>query len=807
MGLRRERKASFEVLVHARAYRTLRRLVPDHAWFDSVPDCLEDLACGSWTGSRCVKVIGNRDRLPIYEARVNRGDRLLFAKLKGDRLLVLDIVRHDDVGCYRAIGLDRHLVPPCIHGDWLTSLRPPSEDDLAAVDPRDAESSDAHRWRMWADGASVYAPPEAVLCSGDRLREWCTRNDVEADLLLSDEQRNALRLASPCIVIGSAGTGKTTVLVHAMIARAQRIDRPMLYVTFCAKLRDRAQRLYAGLSRRAGQSPALGRFLTYQELCLQLAGRYRNSTSHDPPEVAAVFARWLARLPRTDLSDLGTLLQEDLWAEIRGTLLGRNLDMSTGPLLALDAYSDMSDAMACVPKSFRPNVHRLAHRAVAHLRNDGVDDDQRLARDALRAVLSNPTGLDDRIQFGGLFCDETQDLTRLQVHLLHVLWERLNQCGPDRVPLMLAFDVSQAIYPSLFHPADPTEWLYSRGHRPSEARLGFAFRNHATIAAIARTLHDRRSLMLGSRAGRARRDDTYPVSSPSGGEIATLDEDRDAVLRRLGQRALGPSAVILVRDAPTARQLTDAIGASADHHTAHMVCAIQDYKGLEADTVLLWCLGYREPGPRDPTASTLSSANASELLEANRMIVAVTRAKLRLVLVDEADTIERWQQIGREAGVTIERRSMDWLYRVCPDSAVDWRSKAEEHSDLGRWRLAAVAWERAGEPAQATRCRAEQAEADHDYAEAAHSWALASDWRRAEAAADEAHRTIARHMRLRIRAECLELDGAWEEAAQQWRHAGNSRPAGDEGQRFCRLRELACHLRGLRSSLLVGPAG
>jgi hypothetical protein len=282
----------FHVLIHAPLYAALRRLPAEaRARFRRH---VERLSAGDWGGGTRVKKLRGT-RKPVFEARQDAGDRLLFTVARTaardatttlpPHLQLWDLVDHD-----RVSGRARRLNPsadaefldfeeveseliaePPPHPSATFADIPGLEDGTEAgvVEFMLAPDSREPRAREELVGAvRWYVLPEPLVLDEARWRELTDHGGDELELKLTGEQYAVVRAAGPVLLSGSAGSGKTTIAVHRLAAASTGHDAGRaLYVTYSGWLLDHARRLFADLVACRGERPRIAPdFLTVHAL-------------------------------------------------------------------------------------------------------------------------------------------------------------------------------------------------------------------------------------------------------------------------------------------------------------------------------------------------------------------------------------------------------------------------------------------------------------------------------------------------------------------------------------------------------------
>lgn len=765
----------YRTACHDHFRKTLQQMAANDRRRDEVLICLRWLQAGRWKGGTRVKSLGATG---ILEARVNGGDRLLFSVSRPDWLVIYDLVEHDYVNrAYRRIG-DR-AEADARESDVLTQIPPPLESGPDAT-PVDAIARDPWRTRYTADNIPRFlVPPAEVWQDEVLLTDWCKQNDASADLMLTPEQEQLTLLSEPVILNGSAGSGKSTVIVHSLaIHQKAHPGVPALYVTFLPDLRKNAEALYDGLQRHVSGPIERPEFLTYSEVCARVVAA-GGGTLPQSLFSERDFQLWLKSWLRRQRGLRLELPTPALWCEIRGVVKGRNGDPRQ-PMLSLPDYEALADAEGMVPRAYRKDVWRVAQAYQNHLADQNRQDEMDMTRLALAAVENDGPNL----TYSAIFCDEVQDLTQLQLSLLFRIWKT------NKARLFMAGDVHQVIYPSAFRWSDIMRVFYGPDGQTMRYRSEVLTRNFRSSGGILRlaeaSLKGLKHSLLRPflKDGQTRWTDPPEEAyiGPPGLPPVRIEATEEECLQSL--RALPASAkrVILTRTTEQRdwldNRLNGAVSQSPmiqspmptviEQHGRENIFCVDEYKGLEADCVVLWRFFESSEDFWAKVAATGEAKGLYDILiECNRLYVALTRAQRYLAIFDAPQDPAPWH-LGHFEGMAFDHERSSWLRVVQPLG-----SSSEELAEYGRLlerrRLlpqAAAAFTNAGDADAAGRCRAGIAEGDEDWQIAANEWYRIRRWtdsRKCFAAAGEASGGR------RCDAEELEEEFAWEKAARVWR--------------------------------------
>ncbi|NIM11084.1 MAG: UvrD-helicase domain-containing protein [Candidatus Aminicenantes bacterium] len=252
---------------------------------EKIRDKFEYLETGIWDGGLKVKKLKGTSSKYVFEARLDRGNRILFTlgypppalahtgNEKDTNMLIVyvwGIVVHDDIS-----RKSRTIIPANVpflrfHDYEEVFLEDVDMEELEPsyftqenISQRTADESGCQRWYPIDE-------PE-----WQRIRMY-TRDDFELFLHLTPEQDEILSTPLPVMISGTAGSGKTSLAIYYLLNRNLN-KKKKLFITYNKYLRDFAGKLYHGLlnQREWKDDVILPDFYTFKELCLETAGKQR----------------------------------------------------------------------------------------------------------------------------------------------------------------------------------------------------------------------------------------------------------------------------------------------------------------------------------------------------------------------------------------------------------------------------------------------------------------------------------------------------------------------------------------------------
>ena len=682
----------------------LRRQLLDPKGIQSIGPVLrrlQELGRGQWAPEQFRKLKGVQDS---WECRTSDADRLLLLRGsldgQGDSWIAESLQKHDDAAQH---------------------------------------AHSAGTWREWSEvrRGRIHPVPESVLCDIGTFEAWLRQRTRRLPVLLSPEQTDVVRREAVVRLEGVPGSGKTLTLVHRLCGHTWT-DAWAGYFTASRLLVQDAEEVARGLERQKEAGPIL--FADMSLLVLALAKdrpqpdgddlrsqlESVSQTIGERPDQWSRFSHWYKNRPDSER----TLPPRAAWTEIRSVLLGREASIRHGRqrLLPLEKYLELGQRKSAVPPELRENFHALAQRWVAHLESERLSDEMDLVASACTNV-ENWSPEEIRLRLAWVFdyrnaqmdpnrphaapsflmekpcselvVDEVQDLTRLEVDLVRRLADRLSEGQRRRVLFLGAGDVNQCIHPTGFDWAEAFGQVrsaeLSRNFRSGRSLGGFA---HAIMARLKRS-----ALQPFAKQGQIQWSPPPKIEGlhEEGPSPARWTAPKSELLEKLGQLPATSDVVILARGQDCVK-LRERLGADR-------VSRLEDFKGLERDTVIVYRFFGENPQFWEQLRADGKPDLVTTLNEVNRLFVAATRALRNLVFFDEPDDPAPWEAVGM---AEMFQRDPQWdaILAELQAGAQDWEAVAREYEAIEAYEAVAAAYRRAGNEARARRCEALQLEKD-----------------------------------------------------------------------------------------------
>lgn len=661
----------------------------------------EFLENGIWDSGVRVKKLKGVSGKVIFEARLSKGDRIIFTLGKHGPQIVIyiwGVVNHDDIS-KKAKNIFPNNAP------FLNFEPETSEDypDLLLEDlPEEYFSQEAIEEKSSDD----YGPQKWLVLNDEEWKRMLLSADpdnFDIFLFLTSEQNKVLETDPPLLLSGTAGSGKTTISVYYLLRR-NFINKKRLFLTYSPYLKDFSKRIYTGLvSHTEFEKPHVEPdFYIFRDLLRDIARAsgleydkkkevglrefeniFRNHKFHQkydaelvweeirsiikgakPPINIERYRRLLRNyiqreLRPKDLHELGDYLLglksfefmdkierimerktrysrfDDLVQDItlgnnpardeHVFILGEVLkiiekkarNFST-PLLTYQEYLNLGKKRAPNFIYERKDIYAVAEYYQNKLEEQGQWDEIDLCRQALHYMDKQA----DRFSYDLVVCDEVQDFADIQLSLIFRL-------AKSYKGIVFTGDPKQIINPSGFRWEEAKNRFYERGVQiPDVYQLNLNFRCVGNIVKLSNALLDLKQQLIGLSGSELREDWKFNGRPPF---LLTGMSEKE-ILSRL--HLTGAGQIILVRNKDEQRKLKRAL------HT-ELVFTINEAKGLEFDTVLIWKFSSDKKSAdiwrRIKNDYYFDQSHYPHIKhEINLLYVAITRARNTLILFDSS---------------------------------------------------------------------------------------------------------------------------------------------------------------------------
>src|SRR3990167_88631 len=512
-----------------------------------------------------------------YRAKLDNTNRLLFKPMRYQEktyLLLLEVIRNHDYDKSRFL--------------------------------RGADIQDIH----------IHEPTDLVAQASDTLRflpqDLSEKRVHYLDRFIAfDEiQHTIFQYGLPLILIGSAGSGKTSLTLEKM----KTMVGEMLYVTLSPYLTQNARQLYYA-NHYENDDQNLD-FLSFEELIETIAIPTGKEIS------MPVFLRWHQQQKKKAALTDGRKLYE----EFRGVLAGSEPD---APYLSREKYVELGIRQSIYASDEREEVYRLFKNYVAFLQEGHYFDTNILSYAYQEKVVP---------RYDVVVIDEVQDFTNSQLALVLALLKAPHQffmCG----------DANQIVHPNFFSWSGLKQLFYTADNKHALDITRILTRNYRNTLQVTE-LANRILKIKNVRFGSIDKESHYLIESQSThtGDVGCIQSTPETItdVNAKIRRSIDV-AIIVLNDQlkEEARRLFD----------TPLVFSVQEAKGLEYEHVILYHFMDREQRfleiaeglGRDALSQDFKYARAKSKSDKsmeiykfyiNSLYVAITRAITSVYLIE-----------------------------------------------------------------------------------------------------------------------------------------------------------------------------
>lgn len=496
--------------------------------------------------------------------------------------------------------------------------------------------------------------PTAAELATDKLPALNYVNPARAHFNLLDKiisfdaaQAAIYHLPPPLIIIGSAGSGKTVL----MLEKLKQVGGDVLYVTHSPFLTQNSRNLYYANGYQ-GEHQNLD-FLSFREFLETIQVPEGREVTYQ------AFRGWFERYRKAGKLDDA----HKLFEEFRGVLTGPVVD---SPWLSREQYLDLGIKQTIFLDEERPLVYDLFEKYLAWLQDGGFYDTNILSQRYL--ALCQP-------RYDFVVVDEVQDITNIQLALILRSLRKPEQFA-------LCGDSNQIVHPNFFSWANVKTLFYRSELLDSKKVMHILhtnYRNSDEITALANKLLKIKQKRFGS----IDRESNYLVSS-LGGNVGRIEflPDKDDLLKELNQKTKQSTrfAVLVMRDEQKA--------VARRFFQTPLIFSIQEAKGLEYDNIILYNFVSNDRASFNAIIEGVEAADlegdldyarardkADKSLEVykffiNSLYVAATRAVSNLYIIEN----DARHGLLRLLGLTATREKVDLANQA--SSLEDWQREA-----------------------------------------------------------------------------------------------------------------------------------
>lgn len=392
--------------------------------------------------------------------------------------------------------------------------------------------------------------PQGSLVAQDEIRFFENQRThfhfLNKPIVFDREQDNLLKFPFPCIVVGSAGSGKTAISLEKM----KDLSGDILYVTLSSYLAENSRDVYyaCGYSNERQNID----FLSFYEFLESFA-------IPDGDEISfREFRSWFSA------QKIKNVDAHEIFEEFKGVLTGVEINK---PYLSREEYLSLGVKQSIFPENQRDIVYDVFLRYLLHLRKKDLFDLNILSYSYLDVI-------DKKYDY--LIVDEIQDFTNIQIYLLLKTLKSQN-----RSQFLFCGDSNQIVHPNFFSWSHLKSLFFKEDVTRSRV-FNILQKNYRSSINVTK-LANKVLLIKNSRFGSIDKESNYLIS-PIGNDKGKVEllSGRDKSLRTLDKNTSQSTkfAVLVLhdQDKDLARQV----------FKTPLLFSIREVKGLEYENIILF---------------------------------------------------------------------------------------------------------------------------------------------------------------------------------------------------------------------------
>lgn len=473
-----------------------------------------------------------------YRARLDIKDRLLFAFVEVNQkkyLLLLEVIQHHDYAKSR----------------FLRGAQLPDETAMQAIEKiDDVLPADIKAMNYLNEkGHSIHA--------------------LNKFISFDDTQQAIFNVHPPLIIIGSAGSGKTVLILEKL----KQLKGNVAYISLSNYLVENARKTYFSQGYENEESEV--DFLSFQQYL----------ESWQIPEGKEInfraFEQWFNRHAQY----LKIKEPYRVYEEFKGVLTGSPLHTA---FLSKEEYAALGVKQSIFTADKREEVYTLFTKYLQWMKENNYYDTNMLSFQYLQLV---------KPRYDYVMIDEVQDITGIQ---LKCIMQSLNK--PSH--FILTGDSNQIVHPNFFSWSKIKTYLYQHGTDNKQVQiLQTNYRNSPEVVRLSNDLLKIKNLRFGS----IDKESNYLINTISSqkGEVLLM-QNNDKVKAELNQKTQNSTRyAVIVADNIFKEE-------ARKYFKTPLVFSVQEAKGLEYENVIL--INFISANPTE-FKEIINGVNAADLQE------------------------------------------------------------------------------------------------------------------------------------------------------------------------------------------------
>jgi hypothetical protein len=474
--------------------------------FDKV---LKQLACGDFKSADVRKMTN----AGYYRARLDIKDRLLFTFASYNQkkyLLLLEVIQHHDYAKSR----------------FLRGAQLPDEDAMQPL----LREEDVH--------ASEIKHLNYINETGQNIHV------LNKFISFDDTQQSIFTIHPPLIIIGSAGSGKTVLILEKL----KQLKGNVAYISLSNYLVENARKIYFSNGYENEESEV--DFLSFQQYL----------ETWQIPEGKEIYFRIFEQWFSKHAQQVKISEPYRVYEEFKGVLTGSPLHTA---FLSKEEYLSLGIKQSIFTADKREAVYGLFIKYLQWMKENNYYDSNMLSFEYLQLV---------KPRYDYIMVDEVQDITGIQLKCIM-------QSLTGKTNFILTGDSNQIVHPNFFSWSKIKTYLYHHGTDNKQVRiLQTNYRNSPQVVQLSNTLLKIKNVRFGS----IDKESNYLINTISNqaGEVLLMQDD-DKVKAGLNSKTQNSTHYAVIVAGNHLKE--DA----RKYFKTPLIFSVQEAKGLEYENVIL----------------------------------------------------------------------------------------------------------------------------------------------------------------------------------------------------------------------------
>lgn len=604
---------------------------------------IRSLPKGYW-----VRKINNTD---IFKFRLKSGDRILFTYINDNRyketsILFLDYCTHDkQIIRGKSISLESSI----LKAKDLQIDKSYLDDEFDSKLENENKFINTYKNKDFIDLESL----TSIIVDDSYISLLMNNNNEDYLYYLTQSQFNCIKkIGKPVIITGAAGSGKTTVALHKLLAQSFENSK-VCYITYTELLSDNAQRCFEKFRNKKSNNGSVSFYYIHQ---------FYSKTLGIPFDCIATYETFKSKIEQLRFNDYKSLKKVDsldIYTEYRGILKGylgleanqvKTLSSRKNNMLTLEEYLNLPNSYSIFTDEEKVDIYKLCSKYNEKLIELGMKDENDLAIETIFRIGQGSINLFDYV-----IVDEVQDLSEIQIYMLSKLVKNPNQ-------IMFSGDIHQIINPTFFNFGRLRNIYFGLGFDTSIHTLSKNYRNTIEIIQILNTLIKDRQQYIG----KTKYD--YVESGITSGDKALIGSLNNLEIQKLLKYVSEKHyCAIVVPNIESKNKLISLYEGSKDR-----IFLVNEIKGLEYDNI--YCLNMLSVNNKEwnEIYNGVANGNSKYRYFFNLFYVAISRARKNLFIyedniknpvIESIKSLTKYQEVFNTDNLKIEAISSkeDWI--------------------------------------------------------------------------------------------------------------------------------------------------